>query len=291
MTFSGASISISSTCENEIKDALTSAGSKPPLSARSTADWITQSVQSRRLVRLVETPIQTVVEAINSIHIVYIEQNGQFCSLNSNLVNFFLTQFRVQRVDLLIMIYDQAGRRKYLTIEERNAFIEAAQRLPSEAAAFCLTLTYTGARISEVLALTPERIDLEAGVVVIESLKKRTRGIYRAIPVPQHLVLRLTAILRVESQLYDARTTRLWPWGRTTGWKLVRHAMYDAGIAPDRAMPKALRHAFGVGATQANVPLNIIQRWMGHARMETTAIYADAVGEEERSLAARMWEK
>jgi len=54
-------------------------------------------------------------------------------------------------------------------------------------------------------------------------------------------------------------------------------------------MPKALRHAFGVGATQKNVPLNIVQKWMGHSRLSTTAIYADAVGDEERLLANRMW--
>jgi len=38
----------------------------------------------------------------------------------------------------------------------------------------------------------------------------------------------------------------------------------------------------------AGVPLNLIQRWMGHSRIETTAIYANAVGDEERALAKRM---
>ena len=38
---------------------------------------------------------------------------------------------------------------------------------------FCLTLLYTGARISEVLALVPTRIDPVSGVVIIRSLKKR----------------------------------------------------------------------------------------------------------------------
>jgi site-specific recombinase XerD len=32
-----------------------------------------------------------------------------------------------------------------------------------------------------------------------------------------------------------------------------------------------------------------IQRWMGHARLETTAIYASVLGEEERILARRTW--
>jgi hypothetical protein len=37
------------------------------------------------------------------------------------------------------------------------------------------------------------------------------------------------------------------------------------------------------------VPLNLLQRWLGHVSMKTTAIYADAVGREEYEIAARMW--
>jgi hypothetical protein len=37
------------------------------------------------------------------------------------------------------------------------------------------------------------------------------------------------------------------------------------------------------------VPLNMVSKWMGHAKLETTAIYCNAVGEEQQTLAARMW--
>lgn len=33
----------------------------------------------------------------------------------------------------------------------------------------------------------------------------------------------------------------------------------------------------------------MVQRWLGHARIETTAIYAGALGEEERNLARKTW--
>ena len=85
------------------------------------------------------------------------------------------------------------------------------------------------------------------------------------------------------------RTARIWPWGRTTAWMRVKRTMQGIGVAPSQAVPKALRHAFGVGATQRNVPLNIVQKWMGHSRISTTAIYADAVGDEEHAFADRMW--
>jgi integrase/recombinase XerD len=48
-------------------------------------------------------------------------------------------------------------------------------------------------------------------------------------------------------------------------------------------------HAFGVGAVQQRIALSIIKRWLGHAKIETTAIYASPIGEEERALARLMW--
>jgi len=65
--------------------------------------------------------------------------------------------------------------------------------------------------------------------------------------------------------------------------------MKEAGIAECLCKPKALRHGFAVEAGQKSIPLNIVQRWLGHARIETTAIYAGAIGEEERNLAQRAW--
>lgn len=42
---------------------------------------------------------------------------------------------------------------------------------------FCAVLAFSEARISEVLAFEPNRIDKVAGVIVFETLKKRKRGI------------------------------------------------------------------------------------------------------------------
>jgi site-specific recombinase XerD len=33
----------------------------------------------------------------------------------------------------------------------------------------------------------------------------------------------------------------------------------------------------------------MLQRWLGHAQLSTTAIYADSGGREEQDIAARMW--
>lgn len=84
-------------------------------------------------------------------------------------------------------LYDGEGRRKYLCATERARFLAAARNAPPEIAALCQLLTFTGCRISEALALTPQRLDPATGRVVFLTLKRRQRC-FRAVPVPPALM-------------------------------------------------------------------------------------------------------
>lgn len=188
-------------------------------------------------------------------------------------------------------LFDAAGRRKYLTAEERGRFLAAAEAAPRESRTLCLVLAYSGCRLSEALALTAERVDLTAGTLVFESLKKRRAGVYRAVPVPPAVIdaLDLAHDLRALQPRPKARTAPLWRWSRVTAWRRVTEVMQRAGLEGLQATPKGLRHGFGVQAVSVGIPLNLVQKWLGHAQLSTTAIYADAVGAEEKQIAARMW--
>lgn len=192
---------------------------------------------------------------------------------------------------MVSFIYDREGNRKYLTIAERSAFLRATQIMPAQVRTFCLVLAYSGGRLSEVLALTPARIDSEARVVIFESLKKRRRGQFRAVPIPSALLLELDQVhnLRSARQHPDLASEKIWTWGRTTAWKRVREVMVSAKIFGSRATPKGLRHAFAVASLQAGVPINFVRKWLGHSRLSTTEIYAEAVGDEEQDIASRFW--
>ena len=65
--------------------------------------------------------------------------------------------------------------------------------------------------------------------------------------------------------------------------------MEQASIDGPHATLKGLRHGFGVACIEKGIPLNLVHRWLRHAPLSTTAIYANAVGEEERGIAARLW--
>ncbi|RFC61842.1 hypothetical protein DYI37_19005 [Fulvimarina endophytica] len=82
---------------------------------------------------------------------------------------------------------------------------------------------------------------------------------------------------------------KLWAWSRTTALAGREGRRAAAGIEGPQATPKGLRHGYGVAAIGATVPLNMLSKWIGHAAIETTAIYANGLGEKQRSIAERMW--
>jgi len=182
-------------------------------------------------------------------------------------------------------LFDGQGQRKYLCANEARRFLKAAADADPATRAFCRLLAYTGCRISEALAVTPRRIDAEAGRIIFQTLKRR-RCVYRGVPIPGELVRELQRLAHEVPE--DAP---LWPWCRQTAWRRVKRVMAHAGIDGAQAMPKGLRHQFGVLNAERNVPLATTQRWMGHAKSQSTAIYQCAVGAEERRWAMRLWKQ
>jgi site-specific recombinase XerD len=69
---------------------------------------------------------------------------------------------------------------------------------------------------------------------------------------------------------------------------MVKSYMAQAGISGVIMCPKSLRHGFGVACIGKSIPLPAIQKWMGYAQMETTAIYLNVSGDEECTLAKRL---
>lgn len=195
-------------------------------------------------------------------------------------------------------LYDGQGNRLYLNAEERAAFLAESRRRPARDRTLCETLHYTGCRPSELIEIAPAWVDLSGSTITLRSLKKRKDStghqkiVYRAVPVPPDYL----DLLNMAHGLREAQKSRklaqapLWPISRVRVWQIVKDVMIAAGLpdAPHRS-PKGLRHGFGINATVHGIPLHMLQKWMGHAHLTTTAIYADAVGQEEQDIAARMW--
>lgn len=97
-------------------------------------------------------------------------------------------------------------------------------------------------------------------------------------------------VRETEARRGRGRKVKIRAWERTTAWRKVKAVMEtaDLGEGP-QVSPKGLRHGFGVSAVTNGIPLNMVQKWLAHAQLSTTAIYADAVGAEEKNIASRMW--
>jgi integrase len=165
-----------------------------------------------------------------------------------------------------LSLFTPAGHRKYLTSDERQRFLEAAARHVSpRVRTLCAVLTHTGCRVSEALALTPGSIDAAEGFIAVRCLKKRSKTpVVREVPVPSELIELVRAIHGTDG----VSVGKLWSWSRSRAWQIVKQVMNDAGIPlGPHATPKGLRHGFGLHAIRCGVPINLVQRWLGHASM------------------------
>ena len=198
---------------------------------------------------------------------------------------------------------DNRGKRKYLIDIELDQFLDAASNLErADVRTFCMTLAYTGCRISEALALTVDRVDLSARAVTLRTLKQgkyrngkhkgQPKILFRSVPVPDHYIdaLKMVHLIKkVQRRKCGGEDFRLWSFTRSTASLYVSEVMKTAGISGLHASAKGLRHGFGVRLAQKTRNPRLVQKLLGHRSLETTAIYMDLVGEEERAEVMGVW--
>ncbi len=185
----------------------------------------------------------------------------------------------------------RSGQRKYLNREERTAFFEAAKTTTKDKKYFALVLYYTGARLNEALALKIENLDLENRSIIIQSLKKRGRVHYRSIPVPESFLEELVGAYDIRRLKMNQKNNKLTLFNFTdrTAKRYIKALMEKAGISGPQASAKGLRHAYGVAAVEAEIPITEIQDLLGHTYIETTKIYTQVKGIDRHQLISKMW--
>jgi len=173
-------------------------------------------------------------------------------------------------------LYDQRGNRKYLNTSERRLFYNAVvQHQDEQRSLFFLLLFLTGMRISEALNITALSFDFEDKLVVVKCLKKRDKVIYRRIPLPPDYLKSIKSFIE-----YSNTEQYLWHWSRRTAARYIKKLMLSCNITGTKACAKGLRHSFAVHCVTCNIPITLLQKWMGHSHISTTSIYLDIVGAE-----------
>src|SRR5579863_3881564 len=100
-------------------------------------------------------------------------------------------------------LFCPSGSRKYLNAAERRRFVAAARLMSPNIRLFCFMLRWSGARISEVLAITPSAIDFDAGTVNIVTLKRRKSVTIRQVPLPRQLLNELNRTFHLRRSQRD----------------------------------------------------------------------------------------
>jgi hypothetical protein len=96
----------------------------------------------------------------------------------------------------------------YATVAAAHTHHSGGQGFRVQTLLFALTLAWTGARVSEVLAVFPQLFQIEACVVSIVTLKRR-RFHVREVPIPPELMVDLVSHFAIrEAQRDPARATR-----------------------------------------------------------------------------------
>ena len=122
---------------------------------------------------------------------------------------------------------------------------------------------------------------------MIETLKKRKCGIYREILLPDFLLESLKSYVEDLEDPIDIQKS-LWNFSLRTSSRYIKTMMLEAGVTGVRGCARGLRHGFAVHAVD-KLPITIVKKWLGHSALETTAIYLNVIGTEEREIAQRLW--
>jgi integrase len=160
---------------------------------------------------------------------------------------------------------------KFLTTEERErleSFLKARIDTDTRNVALILTALHSGARASELLALTWSNIDLKSGACKIQTIKQKANKlgikpiVWREVALPSHVRKALT-LLKAQSpekpfKLSYSRLAEVWNMYRPNG--KVFHS---------------LRHTFAMRCYEKTKDIRFVQKSLGHVSITNTQIYTD----------------
>lgn len=170
----------------------------------------------------------------------------------------------------------RVDRGRILTREETVRLLHALD--PGRARGLGLFLYYTGARVSEALGLKWGDFHRQEGGAVLATLHGKGDK-DREVRIRPDL---WRYLLRMRRTTWDhGKPDRAFPYARQHAWRLIKQAATRAGLGDRRISPHVLRHAHATHALYNGAPLKIIQSNLGHARLETTAIYLDLMPGEQ----------
>ena len=172
---------------------------------------------------------------------------------------------------------------KALPVEEIERILDQPQTtlLGRRDRAILETLYGAGVRITELISLDVDDVDLDDGSVLVRSGKggkgrrvplgraaRKAVGDYLATSRPE-LVKRSSGGSARGALFLNARGGRL---SRQGCWKILREHALAAGLG-ERVSPHTMRHSFATHLLDGGADIRAVQELLGHASLSTTQVY------------------
>ncbi len=150
-----------------------------------------------------------------------------------------------------------------------------------------LELLYaTGLRVSELVGLRMEQINLRQSVVFVKGKGNKER----LVPLGEEAMYWLEQFLKLgRGQMIKHATDFVFPSKRGVGmtrqtfWHRIKHYAILASVESPLS-PHTLRHAFATHLLNHGADLRVVQMMLGHSDLSTTQIYTHVANERLKSV-------
>jgi integrase/recombinase XerD len=159
-----------------------------------------------------------------------------------------------------------------LSREEERQLIAHAYRMQGTRGLLIKTLFQTGARVSEFVNITADEVFFEEQIILIS---KGKGGKSRYVPILPQLAQELRTHLGNRTSGYLFETVQHTHYSPRRLQQIIQETAADAEISK-RVYPHLLRHSVATTLLERGMPIEQIQKFLGHAKLETTQLYAES---------------
>ncbi len=162
-----------------------------------------------------------------------------------------------------------------LSQDEERQLIAHAYRMKGVRGLLIKTLFQTGTRVSEFVNIKVEDFFFDEQMFLISKAKG---GKSRYVPILPELAQELRTHLGNRCGGYLFETIHATPYSPRRIQQIVKETAAEAKITK-RVYPHLLRHSVATTLLERGMPLEQIQKLLGHSKLETTQIYAESTPE------------
>jgi integrase/recombinase XerD len=159
-----------------------------------------------------------------------------------------------------------------LSREEERKLIAHAYRVQGTRGLLIKTLFQTGARVSEFVNIKADEVFFEEQMILISKAKG---GKSRYVPILPQLAQELRTHLGHRTTGYLFETVQNTQYSPRRIQQIIKETAAEAKITK-RVYPHLLRHSVAMTLLERGMPLEQIQKFLSHAKLETTQIYAES---------------